>query len=110
MLCFRRPQVKGTPPSTRFRHTTAIIQPSPGTPLDDIAREALGPASQVDAGDMLFCLGGYNTTGEEFGADSTFVSPSLKAQSQLHFHLGLFLHSNTCQRCLWAGPAVKYRV
>ena len=62
-------------PSTRFRHTTIPIKPSQGTPLEDEASYAIGPSKKLPDGELLFCFGGYNTIGEEFGADSIFVSP-----------------------------------
>jgi hypothetical protein len=66
----------GTPPSTRFRHTTAPIKPSIGSSLEVQVTEALGSSKRLIDGELLFCFGGYNTIGEEFGADSTFVSSS----------------------------------
>ena len=72
MLC--RPECEGDAPSTRFRHTTAPINPSPGTPLHDLVSEALGGKQPMSSGQLLLVFGGYNTIGEEFGANSTFVS------------------------------------
>jgi hypothetical protein len=74
-ICEYRPVVEGVPPSTRFRHTTALIEPSPGTKLEELVTEALPPRDEFGAGQLLFCFGGYNTTGEEFGLDSTYVRP-----------------------------------
>ena len=73
MIC--RPPCEGEAPSTRFRHTMVPIKPSPGTPLFDIMSEALGSKDLIHCGQLLLIFGGYNTIGEEFGANSTFVSP-----------------------------------
>lgn len=70
-LC--RPDCEGEAPSTRFRHTMAPISPSLGTPLHDIVSEALDPKESISSGQLLLIFGGYNTIGEEFGANSTFV-------------------------------------
>ena len=51
------------------------INPSPRTPLYDLVSEALGPKDSIHSGQLLLIFGGYNTIGEEFGANSTFVSP-----------------------------------
>ena len=50
------------------------INPSPGTPLCDMMSEALGAKDAIYFGQLLLIFGGYNTIGEEFGANSTFVS------------------------------------
>lgn len=71
-----RPEMSGTAPSTRFRHTISPISPSPGSSLEVQVIDALGSVKRVEDGDLLFCFGGYNTIGEEFGANSQFVSPS----------------------------------
>jgi hypothetical protein len=70
-----RPEAGGAVPSTRFRHTMTPIKASPGTALADQLSEALGPFENLCAGELLLCFGGYNTVGEEFGADSTYVRP-----------------------------------
>ena len=69
-----RPPCEGEAPSTRFRHTMSPINPSPGTPLCDMVSEALGAKDAIYSGQLLLIFGGYNTIGEEFGANSTFVS------------------------------------
>jgi hypothetical protein len=51
----------------------APISPSLGTPLHDMVSEALGPKESISSGQLLLIFGGYNTIGEEFGANSTFV-------------------------------------
>ena len=70
-----RPPMGGTAPSTRFRHTLAPIRPSPGSSMEVQIIDALGSDKRIENGELLFCFGGYNTIGEEFGANSTFVSP-----------------------------------
>ena len=71
-----RPPCEGQPPSTRFRHTMVPINPSLGTPLYELVSEALGTKDSIHSGQLLLIFGGYNTIGEEFGANSTFVSPT----------------------------------
>lgn len=66
----------GSPPSTRFRHTIALIKAGIGTLLEDMVINAIGPSHKLADGELLFCFGGYNTIGEEFGADSQSVSHS----------------------------------
>ncbi|CAL8467742.1 g7280 [Coccomyxa elongata] len=68
-----RPPMGGTGPSTRFRHTLAPIRPSPGSSMEVQIIDALGSDKRIEDGELLFCFGGYNTIGEEFGANSTFV-------------------------------------
>jgi hypothetical protein len=46
---------------------------TPGSLLWHDVRDALGPGTAVAAGQLLLVFGGYNTMGEEFGADSTYV-------------------------------------
>ena len=87
ILC--RPDCEGDAPSTRFRHTTAPINPSPGTPLHDLVSEALGGKQPMSSGQLLLVFGGYNTIGEEFGANSTFVSCCMPASLPVvSCHLG----------------------
>ena len=52
----------------------APISPSLGTPLHDMVSEALGSKESISSGQLLLIFGGYNTIGEEFGANSSFVS------------------------------------
>lgn len=66
--------MEGTPPSTRFRHTGCPITAAPKSALWAAVSDALGPGADAAAGQLLLMFGGYNTMGEEFGADSTFVS------------------------------------
>ena len=73
-LCLSRPDMGGSAPSTRFRHTLAPIRVGAGTLLEDQLMDALGPSNKLIDGELLFCFGGYNTIGEEFGADSQYVS------------------------------------
>ena len=53
------------------------INPSPRTPLYEMVSEALGGKDVIHTGQLLLIFGGYNTIGEEFGANSTFVRPYL---------------------------------
>ncbi len=57
----------------------APIKPSPGSSLEVQVIDALGPDRRLEEGELLFCFGGYNTIGEEFGANSQFVSSPLSA-------------------------------
>jgi hypothetical protein len=95
----RRPEMGGTAPSTRFRHTMAPIKPTQGSSLEVQVVDALGPDRRIENGELLFCFGGYNTIGEEFGANSQFVSSPtalnllLTVRPLMHFQLGLPLIS-----------------
>ena len=53
------------------------INPSPRTPLYEMVSEALGGKDVIQTGQLLLIFGGYNTIGEEFGVNSTFVRPCL---------------------------------
>ena len=95
-----RPPYEGEAPSTRFRHTMVPINPSPRTPLYEMVSEALGTKDTIHAGQLLLIFGGYNTIGEEFGANSTFVSPRLTTlvQSCCHGH-ALLLGASVVAMC-----------
>ena len=77
--------MEGTPPSTRFRHTGCPITAGPKSALWTVVSEALGPGADAAAGQLLLMFGGYNTMGEEFGADSTFVSTLTTTQETVVF-------------------------
>ena len=42
--------------------------------MHDLVSEALAGKQSMSSGQLLLVFGGYNTIGEEFGANSTFVS------------------------------------
>ena len=92
--------MEGSAPTTRFRHTACPMACTPGSLLWHDVKEALGPATKVSSGQLLFVFGGYNTMGEEFGADSTFVSNLLpELSASLHACCGP-LHA--CKRAMHA--------
>ena len=62
------------------------INPSPRTPLYNMVSEALGSKDSIRSGQLLLIFGGYNTIGEEFGANSTFASPPLSLLVQNFCH------------------------
>lgn len=60
----------GTTPITRFRHTAVAVTPEPDSKLASLVQQSLQPLSrQLQQGSVVLIFGGYNTMGQEFGAD-----------------------------------------
>ena len=66
-----RPQTFGRTPITRFRHTAVAVTPEPSSNLASLVESTIHPLQQqLQQGSVVLIYGGYNTMGQEFGADN----------------------------------------